>query len=152
TGAVNTDNDGRRIQGLDGDATPFEMGAGEVRPAKSFDPGLVYDSNTVQWLQYSCGIGVDLAFSDGSTSCGLFGSINPSDLNYPSIAVGALAGSQTVKRTVTNVTKVSSEYTIDVTAPAGYKVSVTPKKLFLQPGASKTYSMTITRGKAALDE
>ena len=36
-------------------------------------------------------------------NCSAVGSIDPSDLNQPNIAIGALAGRQTVTRTVTNV-------------------------------------------------
>ncbi len=36
------------------------MGSGQVDPAPAFDPGLVYNSGIVDWLQYSCGVGVHL--------------------------------------------------------------------------------------------
>src|SRR5262245_4878904 len=54
------DNDGNPIQRAGVNATPFDMGSGEINPAPAFDPGLVYDSNVVDWLQYSCGVGVHL--------------------------------------------------------------------------------------------
>ena len=40
-----------------GNATPFDMGSGQVNPAPAFDPGLVYNSGVVDWIQYSCGSG-----------------------------------------------------------------------------------------------
>ena len=52
--------------------------------------------------------------------------IDPSDLNYPSIAVGDLAGKQTVTRTVTNTTNQASIYVPKVQAPAGFTVKVSP--------------------------
>src|SRR5205823_1579793 len=54
------DNAGNPIQRGGADATPFDMGSGEVTPAGAFDPGLVYDSGIVDWVQYSCGVGVHL--------------------------------------------------------------------------------------------
>ena len=43
TTASPTDNKGNPIQAT-GNATPFDMGSGQVNPAPAFDPGLVYNS------------------------------------------------------------------------------------------------------------
>lgn len=131
--------------------TPFDFGSGEVNPAGAFDPGLVYDSGTVEWLQYLCGIGVPLFFSDGSTTCDRFGTIDPSDLNYPTIAIGALTGSETVIRTVTNISDKSGNYGLKVSAPAGFKVSVSTEHFVIKPGQQETYTVTITRTTAPLN-
>jgi hypothetical protein len=111
----------------------------------------VYDSSEVGWLQYLCGIGVALVFSDGSTTCDVLGAIDPSDLNYPTIAIGALTGSQTVTRTVTNVSGKPCNYNLQVSAPAGFQVSVSTSHFVIQPGHQKTYSVTITRTTAPLN-
>jgi subtilisin family serine protease len=131
--------------------TPFDFGSGEVSPAAAFDPGLVYDSSQVEWLQYLCGIGIALIFPDGSRTCDVVGTIDPSDLNYPTISIGAITGSQTVTRTVTNVSNQSGNYGLKVAAPAGFKVSVSTDHFVIQPGKQKTYTVTITRTTAPLN-
>ena len=62
--------------------------------------------------------------------------IDPSDLNYPSIAIGSLVGTQVVKRKVTNVGGASATYTASVVAPAGLTVSVSPASFTIAPGAN----------------
>ena len=131
--------------------TPFDFGSGEVEPAAAFDPGLVYNSSEADWLQYLCGIGVNLGLSNGATSCGTFGAIDPSDLNYPTISIGALAGSQTVTRTVTDVSGKPGNYKLHAAAPAGFRVSVSTDHFVIQPGGQKTYTVTITRTTAPLN-
>jgi hypothetical protein len=127
------------------------MGSGEVTPGPAFDPGLVYDSGIVDWLQYSCGVGVHL-FSSSGDVCDQVGSIPANQLNYPSIAAGALPGTETVSRTVTNVDNQVDNYEVKVTAPAGYKVRVSPDHFVIQPGQKVTYSVTITRTTAPLNK
>src|SRR5262249_19684106 len=59
------DNDNNLIQRAGVAATTFDMGSGELDPAPAFDPGLVYNSDVVGWLQYSCGLGIHLFTSSG---------------------------------------------------------------------------------------
>ena len=149
TTATTLDNTGQPIQRAGVNATPFDFGAGHVRPANAFDPGLVYESTPLDWLQYACGIGEHLVLGDGSDVCGLVGEIDPSDLNYPSIAVGDLAGKQTITRTVTNSTRQASVYVPKVEAPAGYSVKVNPAVMTVLPNRTATYTVEITRTTAA---
>jgi hypothetical protein len=97
TTASQTDNAGKPIVGPDGvsNATPLNFGSGHVTPAAAFDPGLVYDSGLADWVRYGCGINqMQLVFAP--SVCNSFGSINASNLNYPTLAVGSLAGTQTL--------------------------------------------------------
>ncbi|WP_342372838.1 S8 family serine peptidase [Propioniciclava soli] len=151
TTARQTTDAGEPIQWAEGDATPLNYGAGEVVPAKSYEPGLVYDSNVTDWYTYACGIG-QLQLVGGAGVCDQLPEKDPSDLNYPSISIGQLAGTQTVTRTVTNVNKSAMQYRVQVDAPAGTTVSVNPSRLVVRPGGSATYTVTITRTDAALDE
>lgn len=146
TTASTTTNAGNPIAG-----TPFDYGSGEVDPAAAFDPGLVYNSGPVDWLEYLCGVGIALLYSDGSTTCDRVPAIDASDLNYPTIAIGALTGSQTVTRTVTNISNMAGNYRLSVSAPAGFTVSTSTNHFVVQPGKSVTYTVTITRTTAALD-
>ncbi|WP_239090558.1 S8 family peptidase [Asanoa iriomotensis] len=152
TAGVN-DNEGQPIQD-ESDATnanPLEMGAGQVAAKDAFDPGLVYDSGITQWLQYSCGIGVHLT-SGGADVCDSVGIVDPSDFNNPTLAVGDLAGKQTLTRTVTNVSKLPALYLPTVQAPPGFKVDVTPKIIALLPGKKQTFKVTITRTTGAFGQ
>ena len=132
-------------------ATPLEMGAGQVAADEAFDPGLVYDSGQTEWLQYSCGIGVHL-LSGGADICDTVGIVDPSNYNSPSLAIGDLAGKQTLTRTVTNVSKLPALYLPTIQAPAGFKVDVTPKLIALLPGRKQTFKVTVTRTTGAFGE
>ena len=152
TTATQTDNQGKPIQREnEGAATPLDYGAGHVRPGAAYDPGLVYDSGPLEWLQFICGAGEDFLLG-GEPGCATVGSIDPSNLNYPSISVGDLAGKQTVTRTVTNATNQASIYVPKVQAPAGFTVKVTPAVLTVLPRKSATYKLEITRNGAPYDE
>ncbi|MFK5635291.1 S8 family serine peptidase [Ornithinimicrobium sp. LYQ103] len=151
TTARQTTDAGEPIQWSQGDATPLNFGSGEVVPARSYNPGLVYDSDWQDWYAYACSI-EQLQLVGGAGYCDAQEPMDPSDLNYPSIAVGDLAGQQTVTRTVTNVTKQAMQYRAQVEAPAGTTVTVTPSKMTLTPGAKATYKVTITRTDAPLGD
>jgi subtilisin family serine protease len=149
TTAVTTDNQGKPILAGTAAGTPLDFGAGEVDPARAFRPGLVYDSTPTDWLKYACGIGVHLRTGDGTDVCTLTGAIAPNQLNYPSIAFGALAGKDTVTRTVTNTSHEWAFYFSQVKAPAGYKVEVNPPVLLVKPGGTASFTVSITRTTAA---
>jgi hypothetical protein len=103
----------------------------------------------------SCGMGWGI-FSQGS--CDFLESIGvPSEgygLNYPSIGMANVPGSQTVERTVTSVSsdKGSRTYNVSVTAPPGYEVSVSPSSFRLKHGGTATYSVTATNVAAPIGE
>jgi hypothetical protein len=121
----------------------FAIGAGHVDPNKAVDPGLVYDAGFNDWLGFLCGSGQ-------LTGCGAL-TIDPSDLNYPSIAIGSLVGTQVVKRKVTNVGGATATYTASVVAPAGLTVSVSPASFTIAPGATQNFTVTFTRTTATLN-
>ncbi|GHJ45838.1 hypothetical protein Cs7R123_31800 [Catellatospora sp. TT07R-123] len=143
TTAYQTDNTGAPIQTASGDATPLNYGAGHVDPTKMFDPGLVYSSRPRDWDAYACAIG-----QTPEAGCASAAKIDPSDLNYPSIAVGDITGEQVVKRTVTNTTLSNATYKATAVAPAGFTVTVSPSTLSLKPLQSKTFTVKITRTTA----
>ncbi len=147
TTATTLDNKGNPIVNDTGTAaSALDYGAGQVVPTKALDPGLVYDSGPKDWLRYLCGLG-QLPASD--RSCKKLGTIDASNLNYPSIAAGDLAGDQTITRTVTNVSRSRSTYTAHVSSPAGFSMSVVPSKLRLSPGQSAHVKIKLTRTSAA---
>jgi len=111
--------------------TPFGYGAGHVVPNLATDPGLVYDAGFLDWVFFA----LDL--------------IDPTDLNYPSIAIGELPGSQTTSRTVTNVGSAGT-YEVSVDAPPGVDVEVSPTSLTLAEGESASYDVTFTSNESAV--
>ena len=123
----------------------FRQGAGHVRPVQALDPGLVFNHGFNDWLAFLCGTGQLTASYCPSIR------IDPSNLNVPSIAIGDLAGEQTVKRTVTNVGTGSSTYTPSVTGLVGFDVTFSHANLTLARGASENVTVTFTRTTAALN-
>ncbi|WP_307782880.1 MULTISPECIES: S8 family serine peptidase [unclassified Streptomyces] len=114
-----------------GDA--FAQGAGEVDARAMLRPGLVYDSGRRDWLAYLEGSGVDTGTGTKA--------IDPSDLNYPSIAIGDLFGKQTVTRTVTATR--AGTYRARASLP-GIKATVSPSVLhFSHPGQKRTFTVTL---------
>ncbi len=75
-------------------------------------------------------------------------STDASDLNLPSIGIAELAGEQTIRRTVTNVSSKRGRYTATARKPAGYRVKIRPQTLVLDPGQSATFEVTITNESA----
>jgi hypothetical protein len=135
----------------DAPADPFDMGSGFIVPGNAFDPGLAYDADIFDYVQFTCGSETQpQIFTQGT--CNFFGSIDSSDLNLPSIGIGALVGSQTVTRTVTSVANNSGNksYTVSVDAPPGINVAVSPTQIKLKPGQSATYQVTFSTTSAAV--
>jgi hypothetical protein len=134
-------------------ADPFDFGSGHVDANKTIDPGIVYDAGTYDYFAASCGTESPIVDPD---SCAFLESLgyplDPSDLNLPSIGIGALPGKQTVTRYVTNVSGKFSKYQATFKAPPGYNLSIKPNKLDLQPGQTKSFTVTITNKTATPGE
>jgi len=124
----------------------FRQGAGHVRPNSAADPGLVFDSGFPDWLGFLCGTQLPTSFCTAADVPVL----DPSDLNVASIAIGDLAGVQTVTRTVTNVGP-SASYTVSVSGLAGVDVTVSPASFTIGRGERKTLQVGFTRTTAALN-
>ncbi len=129
----------------------FADGAGHVQPTPALDPGLVFDSDANDWLAFLCGAtsGVNPAVCAQLTAAGY--SFDRSDMNVPSIAIGDLAGVQTVKRRVTNVDDRTATYTA-AGSLAGVDVSVSPASFSIAPGQTRTIEVSFTRSTAALNK
>lgn len=139
-----------------GDATSpdviFSQGAGHVKPNSAVDPGLVYTAGWNDWLAFLCNAqpgGVSAATC--STLSGMGYSLDPSDLNVASIAIGDMAGVQTVTRKVTNVGANPATYNASYTGMAGFNVAIAPLSLTLNPGETKSFNVTFTTTTAAMN-
>ena len=127
----------------------FRQGAGHVRPNSAADPGLVFDSNINDWFAFLCGTttGVNPATCSALVAAGY--SLDPSNLNLASIAIGDLAGVQSVTRRVTNVGGLNATYTASVSGLVGFDVSA--PSLSLTPGQTKSFTVKFTRTTAPLN-
>jgi subtilisin family serine protease len=122
----------------------FRQGAGHVQPNSALDPGLVYDSNFADWLSFICG-------AQPGGGCTGVTPMDPSDLNLASIAIGDMAGVQTVKRRVTNVSGKPLTVTAAVTGMGGFNTVVNPSSLTLKPGETQQFTVSFARTTAALN-
>ena len=123
----------------------FEYGGGHVTPNKAADPGLVFDSGFNDWLAFLKGQKLCCATSASIPA------LDASDLNLASIAIGDLAGSQTVTRTAKSVGKVSETYTFSYTGLAGITVTPSVASFTAAPGSATPFSVSFVRTTAALN-
>ena len=122
----------------------FRQGAGHVNPPRAFSPGLVYDSSFSDWLAFICG-------AQPGGGCTGVTPIDPSNLNQASIAIGDMAGVQTVTRKVKNVSGGPLTVAASVTGMVGFTTTVTPSGMTLAPGAEGSFSVNFLRTTAALN-
>lgn len=124
---------------------PFDYGAGFVNPTSVLNPGLIYDSQPLDYKNFLCSIGYNekslhLVTRDNSTCIQKISTA--SSLNYPSITLPDLRNSYSVRRTVTNVGSTTSTYRAVVASPAGIKVTVSPRFLiFNEYGQKLTFTV-----------
>jgi fibronectin type III domain protein/subtilase family protein len=116
---------------------PFAQGAGHVDPTKFLDPGLVYQSGGFPaYLAFICAT----MGNSVSSACPTV-PVRPNELNLPSLAIGALAGTDTLHRTVTSVGSTSETYTASVQGLTGVSVAVSPSTFTIAPGAAQQYTV-----------
>jgi subtilisin family serine protease len=132
-------------------AVIFRQGAGHIRPNSAASPGLIFDSDVNDWLAFLCGTttGVNPSACSALVAAGY--SLDPSDLNVASIAIGDLTGGQTIHRRITNVGLTAATYTASFTGLAGLNVTVNPPSMTLESGQTRSFSVRITRNTAAVN-
>ncbi|XP_050213729.1 subtilisin-like protease SBT3 [Mercurialis annua] len=140
-------------------ATPIDMGAGQINPNKALHPGLIYDANITDYVNFLCALNltqqqIQIITKSEHSDCS---SPSSSDLNYPSFIAyfnaddseANLTAVQEYHRTVTNVGDAVSTYTANLTPITGIKVSVVPNKLVFKSKYQKiSYKLTIKGPKA----
>lgn len=142
-------------------ADPFDFGAGHADPVPARAPGLIYQANTGDYLGFLCGQNEAGLVEQFGTTCAQLTAngfaTDASQLNYPSIAINGLDQSETISRTVTDVTGNGGEYTINVEAPAGIDVVVKTfdsegnetegDTLVVPANGTASYSLTFSKGE-----
>ncbi|KAL6506693.1 hypothetical protein OROHE_022525 [Orobanche hederae] len=163
TTAIQRNNLNAPITTKDGTrATPYDIGAGEISTSGPLRPGLVYEIETIHYIQFLCNFGynasvirtISLTVPDNFSCPSNLSFDLISNLNYPSIAVTGLRanGSRIVKRTVTNVAAENSTYTATVEKPAGIQVRVVPRQLHFTKDVKKLSFQVIFVPTASFEE
>ncbi|XP_049381649.1 subtilisin-like protease SBT1.7 [Solanum stenotomum] len=134
-------------------STPFGHGAGHVDPISAVNPGLVYDINANDYLNYLCALKYTPSqinsIARRNFTCDSSKKYSVTDLNYPSFAVPfpADTGSNTIKysRTLTNVGP-SGTYNVTVSLPdSSVEIIVEPEAVsFTQINEKKSYTVSFT--------
>lgn len=134
-------------------ATPYQYGAGQVSPTRSLHPGLVYEMNASDYLNFLCYYGYSITYikaiagnvSEGFSCPADSSAVLISNMNYPSIAISGFSrkDSRNITRTLTNVAGTQeTAYTVSVNAPKGLSVKVVPEKLeFRTQGEKQSYQV-----------
>ena len=144
TTAFTTLNDGQ--PGAANGLLPWAQGAGHIDPNKATDPGLVYDAGKLDYDAYQCKVNRS---SVTAADCAASGTLAETyNLNQPSITVGAVVGSVTVTRTVTNVGSTTATYSATAPVLTGFTAVVTPASFTLAPGAKQTFTVKLTAAGA----
>ncbi|XP_074347649.1 CO(2)-response secreted protease-like [Apium graveolens] len=143
TTAVQNSRAGAPIKNLPGlqKATPYDFGAGEVNLALVTNPGLVYETTTIDYYLFLCNYGYNLSIIrliakeiPEGFSCPKDANTDLiSNMNYPSLAVAKFKPDtyRKVTRTVTNVgDEEETAYTVTVDPPEYLDVEVIPEKLY----------------------
>lgn len=120
---------------------PFAQGAGFVTPNSAVDPGLVFDTPAEDYRRYLVGLGMRFSAYPGLTA------LDASDINLASVATGAMAGSQKVKRAVTNVGTADETYTV---ASDVQGIAVSTPSITVAKGETKDMVIALSRTTAPL--
>ncbi|KAH1072265.1 hypothetical protein J1N35_024593 [Gossypium stocksii] len=128
--------------------TPLDFGAGHINPNKAMDPGLVYDIEIQDYINYLCGLNYTIKQIRTITGMRQFNCDSATlDLNYPSFIIllnNTNTTSTTFQRELTNVAEGSSVYRAVVRAPSGMKVVVQPATITFAGKYSKAkFQLTV---------
>ncbi len=133
-------------------ANPFDFGGGHIVPNKAYSPGLVYDASDDDFDAFACGIASPAVSATRCTELGAAGySMLARDLNQPAISLSRLAYQETISRRVTSVSDEPESFTVEISAPPGIDVVVTPATIGLGPGQSASFDVTFTYVSGPMD-
>ncbi|ESQ34780.1 hypothetical protein EUTSA_v10006858mg [Eutrema salsugineum] len=169
TTAVQKTNTGSHITTETGaKATPYDFGAGQVTIFGPSSPGLFYETNQTDYLNFLCYYGfnsdqvrkISNRKPQGFTCPEQSNRGDISNINYPSISISNFNGeeSRRVRRRLTNVASrlIGDEdtvYTVSIDAPKGLRVRVTPRRLhFRKIGDTLSYQAIFSSSTSTLKE
>ncbi|KAL5557827.1 hypothetical protein UlMin_034038 [Ulmus minor] len=137
-------------------ATPYDFGAGEITLGGPLQPGLVYETTIIDYLNFLCYSGYDSTKIKGISTTAPSNFTCPenstservSNINYPSIAISKFDGktSKNISRTVTYVGgNGRGVFTSVVEAPSDLNVQVIPEKLqFTEDNQKLSYQVVFS--------
>ncbi|CAN6546039.1 unnamed protein product [Malus baccata var. baccata] len=133
-------------------ATPLDFGAGHINPNKAMNPGLIYDMDVQDYIEFLCGLGYNAkqmraVLRRSEWSC----SSNLTQLNYPSFIASFKSSidrsstkSENFTRVVTNVGNHTSIYKAVLQVPRGLKIAVEPSTLaFSRKNQQHAFSLRV---------
>lgn len=136
----------------------FAYGSGHINPIEATDPGLIYDASEADYINFLCKQGYNtttlrLITGDNSSVCNSTEPGRAWDLNYPTFAL-AIEDGQPIQgvftRTVTNVGKPNSTYSVSMYMPSSVSVTVEPSVLsFSAIGETQTFTVKVVGPKIA---
>ncbi|KAK4389622.1 Subtilisin-like protease SBT3.5, partial [Sesamum angolense] len=126
-------------------ADPFDFGGGIANPNGAACPGLVYDMDETDYINYLCSMEYNNSAISRLTGKPVMcpETVSILDVNLPSITIPYLRNSTTLTRTVTNVGSTNSIYHVIVEPPTGTIVLVNPPILIFN-SMTKKISFTVT--------
>jgi subtilisin family serine protease len=131
-------------------ADPLDVGSGHVVPNLAADPGLVYEAGPEDYDAFGCGLEQTRLNESQCAELAAAGfPTDPADLNVPSIALGNLVSERTVRRRITNIGD-AAQYSVQIEAPDGVDVQVSPPAISLAGGETAEYEIRISGGGAEL--
>ncbi|KAB5557710.1 hypothetical protein DKX38_008619 [Salix brachista] len=145
-------------------ATAYDYGAGEISTNRASQPGLVYETTAIDYLNFLCYHGYNKSTIKVISKKVPAGFACPkeskadliSNINYPSIAVYKLTGkhSRSITRTLTNVAGGgNTTYSVTIEAPTGLTVTVSPTRLqFTKNGQRLSYHIIFTPTVSSLQK
>ncbi|OIV92857.1 hypothetical protein TanjilG_00991 [Lupinus angustifolius] len=128
-------------------ATSLDFGAGHVNPINALNPGLVYDLNANDYLNFLCALNYTpnqlKMVARREFQCNSRKRYSITDLNYPSFVV-MFNGSNIVKhtRSLTNVGVVGTYKASIVVDNPIIKISIEPEELSFGKNEKKSYVVT----------
>ncbi len=144
----------------------FDFGAGHADPIPALEPGLTFDASYFDYMAFMCGTGADdFVLAQTEFSCEEFVAagfaIDPSQLNYPSIAIGELSSEETIFRTVTSVADVAGTYTATIQMAPEINVLLTTfdsdgnptadGSMFVEAGGTGNFALTFSKAEDAVE-
>nr|XP_048335461.1 subtilisin-like protease SBT1.9 isoform X2 [Ziziphus jujuba var. spinosa] len=142
-------------------ANSLGIGSGHIEPNKALNPGLIYEAETEDYINFLCAFNYtakQIRIITGSAQSCANSSLH---LNYPSFIAYFIGDKKSTKakvvqefrRTVTNVGEESSSYTANLTSMAGLNVKVEPQRLVFRKKFEKlSYKLSLEGPKLLKDE
>lgn len=131
---------------------PFDYGGGHIVPNDALEPGLVYDVSDDEYDAFACGTASPAVTAQRCADLASSGlSFFARDLNQPSIAISRLASQQTISRRVTNLGDEAESFSVEIAAPPGINIVVTPPTISVGAGDSALFDVTVAYESGPLD-